>query len=161
MNLYVGAPPPIMTADQYLSAGLRSAQAWSHDAIACTGLSISVTKNTGIAADVGLDGKNVIVFRQDDWCEQPASTDSALQSCHSANALAVTTLFKNTTTGEILGRDGQGSTAGGDMGKGDARARMLGRAGVHIRGPANQVLHDGRALVVARIVEQRPTAFIG
>ena len=60
------------------------------------------------AADVGYDHKNVIVFRQDTWCRHPAPTDSAgvtEPDCYSSSALALTSVFKNAQTGEILDAD--------------------------------------------------------
>ena len=105
MDIYLGAQPPTLTADQYLKASQLAAQAWSHVDIACTGVSISMSKHGESTAEVGLDLKNVIVFRQDLACLQPPTTDPAAQPCLSANVLAVTTLFKNTTTGEIVDAD--------------------------------------------------------
>jgi hypothetical protein len=107
MDIYLGTPPPTMTADQYWNASQLAAQAWSHDDVACTGLSISMTKHAESMADVGLDGKNVIVFRQDTWCTPSTSTDAGAdeQTCYAANVMAVTTLFKKTKTGEIVDAD--------------------------------------------------------
>ena len=102
MDIYLGATLPNMTADQVWNAGQLAAGAWSHSSIACTGLTISLKKQAEATADVGLDGKNVIVFRTDTWCAQPASD---AQPCNPANAMAVTTLFKNKTTGEIVDAD--------------------------------------------------------
>jgi len=62
-----------------------------------------MAKHAETTADVGLDGKNVIVFRQDTWCT--TSTDTGEQTCYAANAMAVTTLFKNKKTGEIVDAD--------------------------------------------------------
>ena len=105
MDIYLGAPPPSMTADQYWNASQLAAQAWSHADIACTGVSISMSKHVESTGEVGLDLKNVIAFRQDRACLQPATTDPAAQPCLPANVLAVTTLFKNKTTGEIFDAD--------------------------------------------------------
>ena len=98
MEFYLGAPPPSMTADQYLKASQMAAQAWSHGDVACTGLIISVEKESAATADIGLDGKNVIVFRQDNWCQNGDAVDGP---CYPSNAFAVTSDFKNDTTGEI------------------------------------------------------------
>jgi hypothetical protein len=104
MDIYLGAPPPIMTADQYWSASQIAARAWSHDEIACTGLSISMRRNAEATAEVGLDQKNVIVFGRDAWCQSSPAADPTTP-CYPANAMAVTTLFKNRTTGEIVDAD--------------------------------------------------------
>jgi hypothetical protein len=105
MDIYLGAPPPNMTADQYWNASQLAAQAWSHGDIPCTSLTISINKNDAATGDVGFDRKNVIVLRQDGWCQQPSSTDPAPQPCYPANAMAVTTLVKNKATGEIVDAD--------------------------------------------------------
>jgi hypothetical protein len=104
MDIYLGAPPPNMTAEQYWNASQLAAQAWSHADIACTGLTITMTRNEAATADVGFDRKNVIVFRQDNWC-QPATAQDPAPPCYPANAMAVTTLVKNKITGEIVDAD--------------------------------------------------------
>jgi len=98
MEIYLGAPPPTMTADQYFNASQMAAQAWSHSALACSGLSLTIQRESAATTDVGLDGRNVIVFRQDSWCKDSNATDGP---CYPPNALAVTSDFKNETTGEI------------------------------------------------------------
>jgi len=105
MELYLGAPPPLLTADAYLRAAVLAGKAWSHDELACTGLSISMAREPAATADTGLDGINKIVFRQDSWCEHPAPTDLTQPYCYPANALAVTTVFKSKSTGEIVDTD--------------------------------------------------------
>jgi hypothetical protein len=58
--------------------------------------------------DVGKDGRNVIVFRQNTWCREPTPVNDAgipQPECFPASALAVTTIFKNIKTGEILDAD--------------------------------------------------------
>lgn len=104
MDIYLGAPPPIMTADEYWNASQLAAQAWSHDSIPCTGLTISIDRNEAATAVVGFDQKNVIVFGRDAWCQSSSSTDPTTP-CYPANAMAVTTLVKNKTTGEIVDAD--------------------------------------------------------
>jgi len=104
MDIYLGSPPPTLTADQYWNAALLAAQAWSHSDIACTGMIISMTRNEAATATVGHDGKNVLVFRQDNWCQQASPTDPT-PPCYPTNAMAVTTLFKRISTGEIVDAD--------------------------------------------------------
>ncbi len=98
MEIYLGEPPPTMTANQYFNASQLAAQAWSHSSIACTGLSLSIQRESAATAEVGLDGKNVIVFLKDSWCKDSNTTDGP---CYPQNALAVTSDFKNDTTGQI------------------------------------------------------------
>jgi hypothetical protein len=104
MQLYLGENPlpPTMTADQYINAARLAGRAWSYPALTCTDLSITVQKESQATAEVGLDLKNVIVFRQDAWCE---NSDASEGPCYPPNALAVTTVFKSTTTGEIVDAD--------------------------------------------------------
>jgi hypothetical protein len=105
MAIYLGAPPPNMTADEYWNASQLAAQAWSHSDIACTSLTISMSRNEAATADAVFDRKNVLVFRQDNWCQQADPTDPSPPPCYPANAMAVTTLVKNKTTGEIVDAD--------------------------------------------------------
>jgi hypothetical protein len=115
MQLYAGSHPPVLTSPQLFAAGLKAADAWSYPAIPGTDLRLSVIAESEAAADVGYDHRNTIVFRQDTWCRHSqttqnsaASSDTSLPSdgvCYSPNALAVTSIFKNTTTGEIVDAD--------------------------------------------------------
>jgi hypothetical protein len=105
MDIYLGAPPPNMTADEYWAASQLAAQAWSHGDIACTSLTISMTRNEAATADAVFDRKNIVVFRQDTWCQPADPTDPSPPPCYPANAMAVTTLFKNKATGEIVDAD--------------------------------------------------------
>ena len=103
MDFYLGAPPPSMTADQYWNASQLAARTWSHGDLDCTGLSITMARRAESTAEVGLDQHNVVLFRTDAWCRPASSTDPG--ACHPANALAITTVFKNKTTGEIVDAD--------------------------------------------------------
>jgi hypothetical protein len=105
MELDLTSPPPSLTADQYLAAGIEAARAWSRPAVACTGIQLTMSRQGADASDTGLDGRNVIVFRADLWCEHPVPDDPSLRYCYPANALAVTTVTKNKTTGEIVDAD--------------------------------------------------------
>jgi hypothetical protein len=105
MDIYLGAPPPNMTADELWNASQLAARAWSHGDITCTDLTISMIRNEAATGDVGFDRKNVVVFRQDNWCQPADPTDPAPSPCYPPNAMAVTTLVKNKTTGEIVDAD--------------------------------------------------------
>jgi hypothetical protein len=105
MELYLGAPPPGLTADAYFSAAEQAGKVWSHKDLACTGLSIAMARQSAATSDTGLDGINMIVFRQDAWCEHPAPADPTQPYCYPANALAVTSVFKSKSTGEIVDAD--------------------------------------------------------
>jgi hypothetical protein len=108
MHLYLGSPPPALAAAEYFSASTQAAGVWSYPSLACTDLRLSMVAESQSAADVGYDHKNVIVFRQDTWCRQPAPIDDAgvmEPYCYASSALAVTSVFKNAKTGEILDAD--------------------------------------------------------
>lgn len=105
MDIYLGAPPPTMTADEAWNASQLAARAWSRGDIACTDLTIFMLMNEAATGDVGFDRKNVIVFRQDNWCQPADPADPTPPPCYPANAMAVTTLVKNKTTGEIVDAD--------------------------------------------------------
>jgi hypothetical protein len=107
MQMYLGAPPPLMSASEYFSAGQQAASAWSQESLPCTEVKLAVNDIAQPSSDavVGLDLKNVIVFRQDIWCEHPLPSDGTSPTCYPPSALAVTTVFKSTSTGEIVDAD--------------------------------------------------------
>jgi hypothetical protein len=100
MDFFIGDAPAGMSAAEYLAAAGFGARAWSHAALSCTALSINIGSQPGATTEIGRDGRNVIVFRQDNWCEQGTP-----DVCYSPNALAVTSIFKNKVTGEIVDAD--------------------------------------------------------
>jgi hypothetical protein len=108
MQIYLGSPPSVLTAADYFTASTRAAAVWSYPSLACTDIRLSVEAEAQSSADVGYDHKNVIVFRQESWCRQPAPVNDAGVSepdCYSPSALALTSVFKNSKTGEILDAD--------------------------------------------------------
>ncbi len=108
MRIYLGSPPPVLTEDDFFAASTQAAAAWSYPALACTDIRLAMMAETEPSADVGNDHKNVIVFRKETWCRQPTPVDDAgipEPQCFSSSALAVTSLFKNSKTGEILDAD--------------------------------------------------------
>jgi hypothetical protein len=104
MQIDLTTPPPVLTAAQYWNASQLAAQAWSHDDVSCTGLSITM-EEAPAGSEAGFDGKNLILFRASEWCRLPAEQDPTRSTCYAANAMAVTTLFKRTSTGEIVDAD--------------------------------------------------------
>jgi hypothetical protein len=69
---------------------------------------LTLVKVAEATADVGHDGRNVIVFRQDEWCRRPVPVNDAglpEPDCYSSSVLALTSYFKNSDTGEILDAD--------------------------------------------------------
>ena len=105
MELYLGAPPPAMTADEYLQGARSAAQQWSHIDLACSGVSIDIQAVSQATGDVGFDGKNMIVFYQDSWSKHPLPADPTQALAYAPNAFAVTTVYKSKTTGEIVDAD--------------------------------------------------------
>ncbi len=79
---------------------------WRTDAQSCSYL--TVERDTPKDSEVGFDGRNVVLFREDKWC-RPASKDEP-EECHSPSAAALTTLFfiedeESDRNGEILDAD--------------------------------------------------------
>jgi hypothetical protein len=108
MHMYLGSPPAVLTADQLFAASVRAAATWSYPALACSDLRISVVAESEASSDVGYDSKNVITFRTTSWCRQPGRLNDAgviEPDCYPSTALAVTSVFKNKNTGEILDAD--------------------------------------------------------
>jgi hypothetical protein len=108
MYVYLGAPPPVLTAADLLAASTAATAAWSYPQIACTDIRFHAIAEPEASAGAGNDSKNVVVFRQDTWCRQPTPVDDAgtpEPDCYPASALAVTSVFKNKKTGEIIDAD--------------------------------------------------------
>lgn len=105
MDMALATAPPSLTPDQFFQASIAAAEVWSRGALACTSMNVTVAKGGSEAEITALDGRNVIVFRQDAWCEHPVPDDPTQRYCYPSNALAVTTVFKNVTTGEIVDAD--------------------------------------------------------
>ena len=108
MHVYLGSPPPVMTAADLLAASKAAAAAWSYSQVTCTDIRLNVVSEPQASAGVGYDKKNVVVFHQDTWCRDPPRIDDAGVStpdCYPRSALALTSIFKNTNTGEIVDAD--------------------------------------------------------
>jgi len=108
MHIYVGSAPPVLTADAFFAASTQAAAVWSYPSLACTDIRLAMVAEAEATTDVGKDDRNVIVFRQNTWCREPTPVDDAgipQPECFPASALAVTSIFKNSKTGEILDTD--------------------------------------------------------
>jgi len=108
MQIYLGSPPQVLTAEGYFAASTRAAAVWSYPALACTDIRLSIVADARDSANVGYDQNHVIVFRKDTWCREPPPLDNAgvpEPECYPSSALAVTSVFKNAKTGEILDTD--------------------------------------------------------
>lgn len=96
ISIYLDSPPPLLSADQYFDAAQKAASVWSHDELACSDIRIFVDMKLDKNPISGRDGENMIIFRQDSWCPR-----SGKAACYAPNALALTTIWKNTKSGEI------------------------------------------------------------
>lgn len=106
MHFFLGDTPPVLSVDQFFQSAALSAEAWSYPFLACSDIRLSMIPEADPNADVGYDQKNVIAFRKQAWCASASPTATpATSACYPASALAVTTLFKNKNTGEILDAD--------------------------------------------------------
>jgi hypothetical protein len=106
MHLFLGDPPPVLTADQLFQAGLLAANVWSQPTLACSDIRLGVILESQPTSEIGLDARNIIAFRREAWCSA-ASPDASPDgnTWYPASALAMTTIFKNRDTGEILDAD--------------------------------------------------------
>ena len=107
LHVFVGSAPEPVDWD-LLTATTQSAAAWSYPQVSGTDIRLAVVLRPEASAGVGHDHQNVIVFRATTWCREPAPKDDAgvpEPECYPANVLAVTSLFKNAKTGELLDTD--------------------------------------------------------
>jgi len=108
MRVYLGATPAVLSAAELLDASAQAAATWSYPQVMGTDLRLTVSPTMDASGDVGRDDRNVIVFRGTTWCREPAPLDDAglpQPDCYPPGALAVTSLFKNAKTGELLDTD--------------------------------------------------------
>jgi hypothetical protein len=95
-----------MTSDQILHAASAAASAWGSAQTSptdpvCTFLKINVTEDDDVAPKVALDYTNALVFDAVVWC----NPDKAGNCMYPAQALAITSVFVNKQTGQILDGD--------------------------------------------------------
>jgi len=106
MEFSLGAPPPVLDAQGYLGAAQAAGAAWSQASLdginRCTNVIYTVVSVPDVAGKIGLDYHNRLIFRQGQWCSDPLPKDG---SCYDPTALALTSVFQNTDTGEILDAD--------------------------------------------------------
>ncbi len=92
---------------QIANAATQAALAWSKgsDALgSCTDLDLQVTmQSLDVPAPVAkYDHQNILVFRGDAWCPDPIKDPA---NCKDAYALAITSVFAGTKSGEIFDAD--------------------------------------------------------
>jgi MYXO-CTERM domain-containing protein len=94
-----------MTTDEIMHAATAAAGAWNGAHVndgdpACTYLKINVTEHDEATPAAGLDYTNALVFRTDSWCPPSDPT-----MCYAPEALAITSVFVNKSTGRIMDGD--------------------------------------------------------
>ena len=108
MHVSLDAPPPVLTSADVLAAATAAMATWSFPQVAGTDIRLNLVVEPQATLAAGYDKKNVIVFRQDNWCREyslPDDGGAPGSDCYPSSALAVTSIFKNTKTGEILDAD--------------------------------------------------------
>jgi uncharacterized protein (TIGR03382 family) len=109
MEFALGAFPAKLEGPDYLEAARQGAAAWTQASLdgtnRCSNVLLGVESNADVAGPVGKDSHNRIIFRQTEWCRDPAPTDPTEPRCYDASALAITTVFQLKNSGEILDTD--------------------------------------------------------
>jgi len=108
MEFALGAPPAELDAAAYLDAAQQAGAAWTQASLdginGCSNVHMGAEATADVAGPVGKDGHNRIIFRQNEWCRDPAPTDGEAR-CYDRSALAITTVFQLKNSGEILEAD--------------------------------------------------------
>ena len=92
------AQPPAgigITAAEMRGAAQAAVDSWSHSSIACTGVALSLARETTEDQTAGFDGINRIIMRTGAWCRDPV----AMTHCHDPSVLALTTIFSRSHPG--------------------------------------------------------------
>jgi hypothetical protein len=108
MEFALGAFPAQLDAAGYLDAARQGGVAWTQASLdgsnRCSNVVLGVESTPDVAGPVGKDSHNRIIFRQTEWCRDPAPTNGEAR-CYDASALAITTVFQLKNSGEILDTD--------------------------------------------------------
>ena len=103
---YAADPPRILQREQMLDMARASAAAWSAPAVSCTDLSLRILELDAAVAQADFDRLNSIGFRRDEWRKIPCKpTEKEACLPYSGNAIAITIVTSNKSTGEILDAD--------------------------------------------------------
>lgn len=101
--VYLGDPPPDLTAEEMLRGTQEAATTWSRTGLGCSGLQIFVSPaNEATANATSKDRANRIMFRRDRWARVPADPD---EPAYASNALAIASVTAVRSTGEIVDAD--------------------------------------------------------
>jgi hypothetical protein len=103
------AAPAALPPQQVLDIARRSAAAWGGAQLGCTDVAVAMEAGRAdTPAAAGLDGRNVLVFRLDDWCRTYRDGEPPSGVCrapYAQGALALTTVFMDTRNGKIVEAD--------------------------------------------------------
>ena len=102
-SLEVVLPPDILglSATDMRGAAQDAVNTWSHPAVLCTSLALSLAPGFTQGRVVAYDGHNRIMMRTTAWCADP----DALTDCHDSSQVALTTVFSRNHPGAL--DDGQ------------------------------------------------------
>jgi hypothetical protein len=108
MEFSLGEFPNYLDAAGYLNAAQQGGTAWTQASLdgsnRCSNVQLGVEYSAEVEGPVGKDNHNRIVFRQTEWCREPAPTNGEAR-CYDQSALAITTVFQLKNSGEILDTD--------------------------------------------------------
>jgi hypothetical protein len=99
---YPAAVGDMMSEDQVMAAASAAGAAWSAPAVSGTALDIQVAPSLDAPPTASYDGQSSLIFRRDSWCK---ATDAPGTCSYDPSALALTSVFARTSTGEILDAD--------------------------------------------------------
>jgi MYXO-CTERM domain-containing protein len=109
MEFALGAFPESLDANGYLEAAQQGGAAWTQASLngidRCSNVLIGVEPAADVTGQIGNDGHNRIVFRQNEWCRDPPPSNPKEPPCYDRWALAITSVFQRTDTGEITDAD--------------------------------------------------------
>jgi hypothetical protein len=109
VEVSLGAPPPVSDSQGYFEAASAAGATWSQAALdgvnRCSNVIFTVVSVPDVAGPVGMDYHNRLIFRKDQWCRDPPPKDPNDPPCYDPHALAITSVFQLTNSGEILDAD--------------------------------------------------------
>jgi hypothetical protein len=100
--VYAAQPPPPLTPAKLVDIVNAGAASWSRKDTGCTALHLLVGSKAAARAPVAADGVNRLMLRSDRWCPGDATT---VDDCYDPFILAMTTVTRRLSTGEILDAD--------------------------------------------------------
>ncbi len=123
LNLLLGSRPEGMSEELFRSAANEAAAVWSSSRISCTKMFVSVSGSFSSSRYVENDRVNAIQFRTDFWGRNAKAIDDRVD--YPRNALAITSVFANRTTGVIVDTDVEINNKGPQWGDVVANPQLL------------------------------------